>query len=255
MAAYQIAEDKEGCRLEHASVVPRPGQTGQLAFPQVDAQGVEEGAMALCLERSGPQAACRQGRCHERRVEGSTDHIVERQRLYQQYAGQDEQPLVAQAAYQRQDEAHQRIEHQYLGREERGVQVADEEEQHQPPAEAQAEITPAQTLVVVLDEVAEAEEQGKHGICLAAEEKEEPVPHGTVREGQPGILPRRVGEGVEVEVFNRMQQDDAHHCQSAQHVGHVHARMSLYLLFHRFVSVQRLFSVHSVISPADTDHG
>ena len=92
--------------------------------------------MALCLERSGPQAACRQGRCHERRVEGSTNHIVERQRLYQQYAGQDEQPLVAQAAYQRQDEAHQRIEHQYLGREERGVQVADEEEGNHARADA-----------------------------------------------------------------------------------------------------------------------
>lgn len=38
-------------------------------------------------------------------------------------------------------------------------------------------------------------------------------------------------------MLNRMQQDDTHHRQSTQHIGHIDPCVLLYLLFHLFISV------------------
>ena len=74
-----------------------------------------------------------------------------------------------------------------------------------------------------MDKEAEAEQEGEHRVGLAPEGEEQPVPQGAVGEAQPGALPRRVGIGVVVEVFHRVQDDDAHHGHPPQHVGHVDA--------------------------------
>ena len=62
----------------------------------------------------------------------------------------------------------------------------------------------AQPLVVVLDEEAETEEQCENGVCFPAKEEEHTVPDGFVAEVQPFALSCRVGEGVEIEMFDGM---------------------------------------------------
>ena len=70
-------------------------------------------------------------------------------------------------------------------------------------------------MVVVLDEKAETEEQCENGVCFSAEEEEHAVPDGFVTEVQPLALSRSVGVGVEIEMFDGVQQNDAHYGYSA----------------------------------------
>ncbi len=204
-------------------MVPGPAEAGQLPLPEVDLHGLPEGAGRLHgIGRTPPLARGDRGR-EVGGVERGAPRVVERHGLEQAYEGEPTHRAVARAAGGHQHEAHERIHHQNLGREESGVEVADEEEQHEPPAEAAAEVAAPHPLVVVLDEEAEAEQQREDGVGLAAQQEKEPVPHGAVRKGEPGALPRGVGIGGEVEVLDGVEQQDAHDGEAAQHVGHLHA--------------------------------
>ncbi len=81
----------------------------------------------------------------------------------------------------------------------------------------------AHPLVVVLDEEAETEQQCEYRIGFAAEQEKQSVPDGTVGEIEPSALGRCVGEGIKVEMLYRVEQDDAHDGEAAEHIGHVDA--------------------------------
>ena len=60
------------------------------------------------------------------------------------------------------------------------VDISKYEQQDKTPAETTTEIIATHTLVVVLDEKAETEQQGKYCIGFSTEGKEKPVPYSTV---------------------------------------------------------------------------
>ena len=67
---------------------------------------------------------------------------------------------------------------------------------------------------MVLDVAAQSEQQGEDGIHLAGTEIEHRVP-------QPLVEWSQFGEGIEIEVFEEMDDDDAHYGKSAQAIHNI----------------------------------
>ena len=207
-------------------MLPCPGEAGKLSFPQVDLERFPEGASALHLSCFHPEMAGRDGRKLERGVDEGACHARQRQRLEQQDGSEDEQRLVAEAAHEGQHEAYDGIEHEDFACEEDGIDIANQKKKQQTPAEAKAKIFSFFLLTAVHDEEAEAEEDGEDGVSLAAKHEEEAVPDGSIGEVEPCALLGGVRKGVEVEVFDGVKQDDAHHGEAAEHVCYINAGRS-----------------------------
>ena len=235
LAPYQHTEHKQPRCLENTPMVPRPRKTRQLPFPQIHLDGIPETATRLNGKSSLPVFARRYRRNHIRRVGNSSHYIVQRHRLKQTYRHKPQQHLVRQAAGSHKHKAYQRVHHQYLCCKEHSIEITYHEQQQQAPAETRAEVLAAHTLVIVLNKETESEQQRENGICLTAEQEEKAVPDSAVRKIQPRALPCRVRERIKIEMLYRMQQNNAHHSQAAQHIGHIHT-----LVRHR----RPLHSVH-----------
>ena len=67
---------------------------------------------------------------------------------------------------------------------------------------------------MVLDIATQSEQQGKDGIHLVGTDIEHGVPQSLVEWGQ-------LGEAIEIEVFEEMDDDDAHYGKSAQAIDNI----------------------------------
>lgn len=223
VSPYEHAEDEEAGSLEHAAVIPCPGQRCKLPFPQVDFYGGEEVGRRLGGECGAPK--CRGVKCG-RRIGGVGDgacYLPQAHGLQHKECAKPYQRFGGEAAHGHEDESHKGIQHQDFAGEECGVELTDQEQQKQAPAEPGAEVVAAHALVIVLNEETETEQQGENGIGFSAESEEQPVPDGLVGEIQPCGLGVGRGEGVEVEMLDGVEQDDGQHGKAAEHVGHVDA--------------------------------
>ena len=155
----------------------------------------------LCLPGGRPQCAFVDGG-HDVGAVGQQSHnVVQAHGLCEAQRREPCNGARGQAACGHEHESYEGVHHQYLAGEEACVEAADDEQRHQAAAEAQAEVGAAQSLVVVLHEEAEAEQQRENGVCLAAEGEEERVPHATVDYGEPSAR-AWVGKLIEIEVLD-----------------------------------------------------
>ena len=134
-----------------------PSHVEQLPVPQVHPHRFPERAARLHLIRPLGIIARQPGLRLVARHRQHGRHFPPFHRLQQQHDGQSQHHAVGQAAGERQHHPDEGVHHQYLAREEGGVEMPDDQQQGQPPQEAQAEVASALPLVVILDEEAEAE--------------------------------------------------------------------------------------------------
>ena len=86
----------------------------------------------------------------------------------------------------------------------------------------------AHTLIVMLYEEAEAKKKRKYGISLAAKHKKQSVPNRLIGKLKPDRKRRRIGELIEIEVLDGVEQYNGQYGKAAQHIGHIHPGMSFY---------------------------
>ena len=144
-------------------------------------------------------------------VDQTAYYADELDRLYEHHCGYRYEHRVAGAYEGNHEERAYGVDRQDVAVVEAEVKHTPGEQQQHPPEEARAEVNSFLRLVVVLDEEAQAEEQGEDGVHLSAEDEEGGVPYGLV---EPG----RLGKGVEVEMLYEMQQDYAGYCDAPEDV-------------------------------------
>lgn len=101
------------------------------------------------------------------------------------------------------------------------MEVAEAEEDEEPPAEAEGEVGAFLCLPVHLDEEAESEHEGEDGICFSGKEEEDGFVDVPVQCGEPRGFAGRVH--VEVEMLQSMDDEEAEEGEAAQGVNDLNA--------------------------------
>ena len=140
--------------------------------------------------------------------------------------GQGENQAVGEPADCDKDEAHKSIKDKHFAGKEGCIKLTDKEEETQTPREAGTEVVASHTVVVVLNEEAETEEEREDCICLASESEEKAIPDSAVKKGKPGATSCRIGKIVEIEVLDGVQQNYGEYCKAAEHIGGIDTRMT-----------------------------
>lgn len=220
MAADEDAQHEEEQRLGHAPVLDGPKEVAGQSVAYAGDGHVPDGTVCLCRHHGCEETSRTDvhGLCL--RVDQAKNEIHHLNGLDEQQDGNDCQSLITEPDQWQDNQTAHGVEEQDIAVEEAEIQQSKHHQQYHAPDEARTEIDAALGLIVVLDEEAQSEQQGKDRIHLSGQQEEHRVPYRLVE-------CRRFREAVEIHVFDEVDQHDASDGYAAQDIGGINASVGL----------------------------
>ena len=202
----------------------RPTEVNGQSRYQVRLCHIEERAVGARIVAHIPQMTIAKIHWHSIWIKQSLNDVIYFDRLEEQYGCHHNQHLIWSLNKRNQEQSENCVGAKYVTIEKHQVEHSPSKKQQHSPCKAQAEVLTTFLCIMVLDIAAQSEQQCKDSIHLARTNIEHCIPQSLVES-------RWFGEGIEIQMFEEMNDNDAHNGKSAKAINNVNA-LWLDALFH-----------------------
>lgn len=188
------------------------GQVGELFFLEIYMDCFEEGVVFLYIEGNFEVMGSQIGIGYIIWIVKGIDYFVLVYWLYDEQSGEDSYVLIVEMIGQGKYQIEYGVYCQYFIGKESCIELFDDKEQCYLLDELEMKVFVVVLLIVVLYIEIKVEQQGKYGVCFVVEDKKEFVLDSFVGEFYL-FVGNSVWKGIEVEMFDIVQDDDVYYSQ------------------------------------------